>query len=31
MAVDIFELKDGMKRVVSDTPETFEDLDQGNG
>ncbi|MDE3184959.1 MAG: beta-galactosidase [Bacteroidota bacterium] len=30
-AVDLFALKEKMKPVVSDTPKTFEDLDQGNG
>ncbi|HUZ57226.1 MAG TPA: beta-galactosidase [Hanamia sp.] len=30
-AVDLFALKEKMKPVVSDTPETFEDLNQGYG
>lgn len=30
-AVDLFALKEKMKPVVSDTPETFEDLNQGFG
>ncbi len=30
-AVDLFALKEKMKPVVSDTPKTFEDLNQGNG
>jgi beta-galactosidase len=29
--VDLFAIKAKMKPVVSDTPETFEDLNQGNG
>ena len=30
-AVDLFALKEKMQPVVSDTPRTFEDLNQGNG
>ena len=30
-AVDLFALKEKMKPVVSDTPQTFEDLNQGFG
>jgi beta-galactosidase len=30
-AVDLFALKEKMKPVVSDTPQTFEDLNQGYG
>jgi beta-galactosidase len=30
-ATDLFALKEKMKPVVSDTPKTFEDLNQGNG
>ena len=30
-AVDLFALKEKMQPVVSDTPETFEDLNQGYG
>lgn len=30
-AVDLFAIKEKMKPVVSDTPETFEDLNQGYG
>jgi len=30
-AVDLFALKEKMKPVVSDTPKTFEDLNQGYG
>jgi len=30
-AVDLFGLKEKMQPVVSDTPRTFEDLNQGNG
>lgn len=30
-AVDLFALKAKMKPVINDTPETFEDLNQGNG
>jgi beta-galactosidase len=29
--VDLFAIKEKMKPVVSDTPQTFEDLNQGNG
>ncbi len=29
--VDLFDIKEKMKPVVSDTPQTFEDLNQGNG
>ncbi len=30
-AVDLFEIKEKMKPVKNDTPETFEDLNQGSG
>lgn len=30
-AVDLFALKERMKPAISDTPQTFEDLNQGNG
>ena len=30
-AVDLFALKEKMKPVISDTPQTFEDLNQGSG
>jgi beta-galactosidase len=30
-AVDLFSLKEKIKPVVSDTPQTFEDLNQGKG